>query len=159
MYLVCFIDFNIALFWCIFVAPSWSSWSSYHLHNFSNVAELHILRLDKNQVNGSLPRSATWFPYRKFQGAETLSPVPFHPHLAPRSCTLRIQISRKIFFPVAFLHPFSVGRCCRSWTCTGTASTNLFLGTGQNSWLSCYWIKKFNNLLRWLNYHLLGYQS
>jgi hypothetical protein len=25
MYLVCLIDFNIALFWCIFVAPSWSS--------------------------------------------------------------------------------------------------------------------------------------
>jgi len=25
MHLVCLIDFNIALFWCIFVAPSWSS--------------------------------------------------------------------------------------------------------------------------------------
>jgi hypothetical protein len=29
MYLVCLIDFNIALFWCIFVAPSWSSLPSY----------------------------------------------------------------------------------------------------------------------------------
>jgi len=91
---------------------------------------------DSTTINSMGPRessSATWFPYRKFQWVGTLSPVPFHPHLAPRSCTWRARISCKIFSRVAFLHPFSVWRCCRSWTCTGIASTSLFLWTQGSS--------------------------
>jgi len=94
---------------------------------------------DSTTINSTGPRegsSATRFSYRKFQWVGTLSPVPFHPHWAPRSCTWRARISCKIFSRVAFLHPFSVWRCCKSWTCTGIASsTSLFLGTKHNSGL------------------------
>ncbi len=91
--------------------------------------------MENNQLNGSLPEqldNVASLLEVSTSGNSFSDPIPstFGTHIL---CTWRTRISRKVFSPIAFLHPFSIWRCYKSWTCMGTASTNLFMGTWHNS--------------------------